>query len=198
MYKIIKEEDLIPMFTSIDEFINEWDTQLDLTNRAFYRYHEEVLSKISSHEFMDITERLNLSNYIMTSNDIRKNLEVYKGIFEDINEFFKKVKVHYTLRECMIPESFSDARKRNMHKVSIIPNGSYIDLIEIKIMPGDTIQIDVWKKIGKQIVTDYEHGGLIEADEVKHYVQICTINKIVATVQDMVETMAKNYPEEIK
>lgn len=198
MYKIIKEEDLIPMFTSIDEFINEWDTQLDLTNRAFYRYHEEVLSKISSHEFMDITERLNLSNYITTSNDIRKNLEVYKGIFEDINEFFKKVKVHYTLRECMIPESFSDARKRNMHKVSIIPNGSYIDLIEIKIMPGDTIQIDVWKKIGKQIVTDYEHGGLIEADEVKHYVQICTINKIVATVQDMVETMAKNYPEEIK
>ena len=198
MYKIIKEEDLIPMFTSIDEFINEWDTQLDLTNRAFYRYHEEVLSKISSHEFMDITERLNLSNYITTSNDIRKNLEVYKGIFEDINEFFNKVKVHYTLRECMIPESFSDARKRNMHKVSIIPNGSYIDLIEIKIMPGDTIQIDVWKKIGKQIVTDYEHGGLIEADEVKHYVQICTINKIVATVQDMVETMAKNYPEEIK
>lgn len=198
MYKIIKEEDLIPMFTSIDEFINEWDTQLDLTNRAFYRYHEEVLSKISSHEFMDITERLNLSNYITTSNDIRKNLEVYKGIFEDINEFFKKVKVHYTLRECMIPESFSDARKRNMHKVSIIPNGSYIDLIEIKIMLGDTIQIDVWKKIGKQIVTDYEHGGLIEADEVKHYVQICTINKIVATVQDMVETMAKNYPEEIK
>ena len=198
MYKIIKEEDLIPMFTSIDEFINEWDTQLDLTNRAFYRYHEEVLSKISSHEFMDITERLNLSNYITTSNDIRKNLEVYKGIFEDINEFFKKVKVHYTLRECMIPESFSDARKRNMHKVSIIPNGSYIDLIEIKIMLGDTIQIDVWKKIGKQIVTDYEHGGLIEADEVKHYVQICTINKIVATVQDMVETMAKNYPEAIK
>lgn len=198
MYKIIKEEDLIPMFTSIDEFINEWDTQLDLTNRAFYRYHEEVLSKISSHEFMDITERLNLSNYITTSNDIRKNLEVYKGIFEDINEFFNKVKVHYTLRECMIPESFSDARKRNMHKVSIIPNGSYIDLIEIKIMLGDTIQIDVWKKIGKQIVTDYEHGGLIEADEVKHYVQICTINKIVATVQDMVETMAKNYPEEIK
>lgn len=27
MDKIIKEEDLIPMFTSIDEFINEWDTQ---------------------------------------------------------------------------------------------------------------------------------------------------------------------------
>lgn len=198
MYKIIKEEDLIPMFTSIDEFINEWDTQLELTNRAFYRYREEVLSKISSHEFMDITERLNLSNYITTSDDIRKNLEVYKGIFEDINALFNEVKVHYTLRECMIPESFSDARKRNMHKVSIIPNGSYIDLIEIKIMPSDTIQIDVWKKIGKQIVTDYEHGGLIEADEVKHYVQMCTTNMIVTTVQDMVETMAKNYPEEIK
>lgn len=198
MYKIIKEEDLIPMFTSIDEFINEWDTQLELTNRAFYRYNEDVLSKISSHEFMNITERLNFSNYITTSDDIRKNLEVYKGIFEDINALFNKVKVHYTLRECMIPESFSDARKRNMHKVSIIPNGSYIDLIEIKIMPIDTIQIDVWKKIGKQIVTDYEHGGLIEADEVKHYVQMCTTNMIVATVQDMVETMAKNYPEEIK
>lgn len=198
MYKIIKEEDLIPMFTSIDEFINDWDTQLEITNRAFYRYHEEVLSKISSHEFMDITERLNLSNYITTSEDIRRNLEVYKGIFEDINELFKKVKVYYTLRECMIPESFSDARKMNMHKVSIIPNGSYIDLIEIKIMPGDTIQIDVWKKIGKQIVTDYVHGGLIEADEVKHYVQMCTTNMIVATVQEMVETMAKNYPEEIK
>lgn len=198
MDKIIKEEDLIPMFTSIDEFIIEWDTQLDLTNRAFYRYHEEVLSKISSREFMDIAERLNLSNYITTSNDIRKNLEVYKGIFEDINELFKKVKVYYTLRECMIPETFSDARKRNMHKVSIIPNGSYVDLIEIKIMPGDTIQIDVWKKIGKTIVTDYVHGGLIEADEVKHYVQMCTINMIVATVQDMVETLAKNYPEEIK
>lgn len=198
MNKIIKEEDLIPMFTSIDEFIIEWDTQLDLTNRAFYRYHEEVLSKISSREFMDIAERLNLSNYITTSNDIRKNLEVYKGIFEDINELFKKVKVYYTLRECMIPETFSDARKRNMHKVSIIPNGSYVDLIEIKIMPGDTIQIDVWKKIGKTIVTDYVHGGLIEADEVKHYVQMCTINMIVATVQDMVETLAKNYPEEIK
>ena len=198
MYKIIKEEDLIPMFTSIDEFINDWDTQLELTNRAFYRYHEEVLSKISSHEFMDIAERLNLSNYITTSEDIRRNLEVYKGIFEDINELFKKVKVYYTLRECMIPESCSDARKMNMHKVSIIPNGSYIDLIEIKIMPGDTVQIDVWKKIGKQIVTDYVHGGLIEADEVKHYVQICTTNMIVATVQDMAETMAKNYPEEIK
>ena len=65
-------------------------------------------------------------------------------------------------------------------------------------MPGDTGQIDVWKKIGKQIVTDYVHGGLIEADEVKHYVQICTTNMIVATVQVMVETMAKNYPEEIK
>ena len=198
MYKIIKEEDLIPMFTSIDEFINEWDTQLEITNRAFCRYQEEVLSKISSNEFMDIGERLNLSNYITTSNDIRRNLEVYKGIFEDINELFNKVKVYYTLRECMIPETFSDARKENLHKVSIIPNGSYIDLIEIKIMPGDTVQIDVWKKIGKQIVTDYEHGGLIEADEVKHYVQICTTNMIVATVQDMVETMAKNYPEEIK
>lgn len=198
MNKIIREEDLIPMFTSIDEFINDWDTQLEITNRAFYIYHEEVLSKISSREFMDITERLNLSNYITTSRDIRKNLEVYKGIFEDINEFFKKVEVYYTLRECMIPESFSDARKRNMHKVSIIPNGSYIDLIEIKIMPGDTIQIDVWKKIGKTIVTDYEHGGLIEADEVKHYVQMCATNMVVATVQDMVETMAKNYPEEIK
>ena len=198
MNKIIKEEDLIPMFTSIDEFINEWDTQLDLTNRAFYRYQEEVLSKISSNEFMDIGERLNLSNYITTSNDIRRNLEVYKGIFEDINDLFNKVKVYYTLRECMIPESFSDARKENLHKVSIIPNGSHIDLIEIKIMPGDTGQIDVWKKIGKQIVTDYEHGGLIEADEVKHYVQICTTNMIVATVQVMVETMAKNYPEEIK
>lgn len=197
MYKIIKEEDLIPMFTSIDEFINEWDTQLDLTNRTFYRYQEEVLSKISSHEFMDIAERLNLSNYITTSNDIRGNLEVYKCIFEDINDLFKKVKVYYTLRECMIPETFSDARKMNMHKVSIIPNG-LIDLIEIKIMPGDTVQIDVWKKIGKQIVTDYEHGGLIEADEVKHYVQICTTNMIVATVQVMVETLAKNYPEEIK
>lgn len=197
MNKIIKEEDLIPMFTSIDEFINEWDTQLDLTNRAFYRYQEEVLSKISSNEFMDIGERLNLSNYITTSNDIRRNLEVYKGIFEDINELFNKVKVYYTLRECMIPESFSDARKRNMHKVSIIPNG-LIDLIEIKIMPGDTVQIDVWKKIGKQIVTDYVHGGLIEADEVKHYVQICTPNMIVATVQTMVATLAKNYPEEIK
>ena len=198
MDKIIKEEDLVPMFTSIDEFINEWDTQLDLTNRAFYRYHEEVLSKISSREFMDIIERLNLSNYITTSNDIRKNLEVYKGIFEDINEFFKKVKVHYTLRECMIPETFSDARKRNLHKVSIIPNGSHIDLIEIKIMLGDTVQIDVWKKIGKTIVTDYVHGGLIEGDEVKHYVQMCTTNMIVATIQDMVETMAENYPEEIK
>lgn len=198
MNKIIKEEDLVPMFTSIDEFINEWDAQLGITNRAFYRYHEEVLSKISSHEFMDITERLNLSNYITTSNDIRKNMEVYKGIFEDINEFFKRIKVHYTLRECMIPESFSDARKRNMHKVSIIPNGSHIDLIEIKILPGDCNQIDVWKKVGKKIVTDYVHGGLIEADEVKHYVQMCTTNMIVATVQDMVETMAENYPEEIK
>lgn len=197
MSKIVK--DLAPVFYDLNEFIDNWGDEIHKVKSSIVDFEDDVLSKISADDFLNIETRLNIFSYKMNISHIENHLSDIKNILKSIKDtVFPNIEwMRYSHRN-ELPDSDADNMRIWLSKVSICPQTGPIDLIEIEFDFEKSIpcKIRMYKKYGVEIVTDYINGGLVEAPLIRLFCKDTCLDKLCDEVNNMTETMIKNYPEE--